>query len=85
MESASPATFAEHIERLDVTSRAFFENQFFNRGAFGETRQQTRTRVCSCYVTPKGRGSSRDSSNERAQSGPRSAAPPFRRPADAPV
>jgi hypothetical protein len=48
--AASP--FAEHIARLDHRARAFFENQFFNRGAFGQTKQQIARRLYGVLQVP---------------------------------
>ena len=52
METSDPSAFAPYIARLDPTSRAFFDNQFFNRGAFGETRQQIARRLYTVLQVP---------------------------------
>jgi hypothetical protein len=52
METTDPARFAADIARLDTTSRAFFDNQFFNRSAFGETRQQIARRLYTVLQVP---------------------------------
>jgi acylphosphatase len=52
METSDPSAFAPYIACLDPTSRAFFDNQFFNRGAFGETRQQIARRLYTVLQVP---------------------------------
>jgi hypothetical protein len=52
METSDASAFDEHVERLDPTVRAFFRNQFFNRGAFGETRQQIARRLHTVLQVP---------------------------------
>ena len=56
MEDSAPnvekSPFAEHIRALDPTSRAFFENQFYNRGAFGQTKQQIARRLYGVLQVP---------------------------------
>lgn len=52
METTDQSVFSEHIERLDPTARAFFQNQFFNRSAFGETRQQIARRLYTVLQVP---------------------------------
>jgi hypothetical protein len=47
---ASP--FAPHIRGLDHRAQAFFENQFFNRGAFGQTKQQIARRLYGVLQVP---------------------------------
>ena len=44
--------FKDHIARLDPTARAFFENQFYNRNAFGQTRQQIARRLYGVLQVP---------------------------------
>ena len=44
--------FARHGARLDQTARSFFENQFFNKQAFGTTRQQIARRLYAVLSVP---------------------------------
>ena len=44
--------FAEAITGLDATARGFFENQFYNRNAFGQTRQQIARRLYGVLQVP---------------------------------
>ena len=44
--------FAQPILRLDRTARSFFENQFFNKQAFGNTRQQIARRLYAVLSVP---------------------------------
>lgn len=44
--------FAPAIGRLDATARAFFENQFYNRNAFAQTRQQIARRLYGVLQVP---------------------------------
>ena len=44
--------FVEAIARLDPTARGFFENQFYNRNAFGQTRQQIARRLYGVLQVP---------------------------------
>lgn len=44
--------FRDAIERLDPTARAFFENQFYSRNAFGQTRQQIARRLYGVLQVP---------------------------------
>jgi hypothetical protein len=44
--------FKDHVARLDPTARAFFENQFYNRNAFGQTRQQIARRLYGVLQVP---------------------------------
>jgi type IV secretory pathway VirB4 component len=50
--SFNDSTFKDHIARLDPTARAFFENQFYNRNAFGQTRQQIARRLYGVLQVP---------------------------------
>jgi hypothetical protein len=43
--------FAQHIERLDSTSRAFFKNQFFTK-SYAQTRQQIARRLYGVLQVP---------------------------------
>ncbi|MEJ0011269.1 MAG: ATP-binding protein [Bauldia sp.] len=52
METNDPTPFASHIAKLDPTARAFFSNQFFNKTAFGETRQQIARRLYTVLQVP---------------------------------
>jgi hypothetical protein len=52
METNNPSRFAPAIATLDPTARAFFENQFFNKTAFGETRQQIARRLYTVLQVP---------------------------------
>jgi len=52
METPDASRFREHIDKLDPTARAFFDNQFFNRTAFGETRQQIARRLYTVLQVP---------------------------------
>ena len=47
---ASP--FAAHVAKLDRTAQTFFRNQFFNKNAFGATRQQIARRLYSVLAVP---------------------------------
>lgn len=44
--------FKDAIERLDPTARAFFVNQFYNRNAFGQTKQQIARRLYGVLQVP---------------------------------
>jgi hypothetical protein len=44
--------FKDAVMRLDPTARAFFENQFYNRNAFGQTRQQIARRLYGVLQVP---------------------------------
>lgn len=50
-KAASQSTFRPDIERLDRTSRAFFENEYYS-SAFGETRGQIKARLYSIVMHP---------------------------------
>jgi hypothetical protein len=51
-KSLSESPFAQPIARLDRTARSFFENQFFNKQAFGNTRQQIARRLYAVLSVP---------------------------------
>ena len=44
--------FAKHAAKLDRTARSFFEKQFFNKQAFGSTRQQIARRLYAVLAVP---------------------------------
>lgn len=44
--------FKDAVEKLDPTARAFFENQFYNRNAFAQTRQQIARRLYGVLQVP---------------------------------
>ena len=44
--------FKDGVFALDATARAFFENQFFNKSAFGQTRQQIARRLYGVLQVP---------------------------------
>lgn len=50
--SLHDSKFADAIGRLDTTARAFFENQFYNRNAFAQTRQQIARRLYGVLQVP---------------------------------
>ena len=50
--TAQDSKFAGAITALDPTARAFFENQFYNRNAFGQTRQQIARRLYGVLQVP---------------------------------
>ena len=52
---ASP--FAEHIRKLDPTSQAYFENQFFTK-TYSQTKQQIARRLYSVLQVPASIGCS---------------------------
>jgi hypothetical protein len=61
-KSFGESKFAAAAGSLDPTARSFFENQFFNKQAFGQTRQQLARRLYAvlsvraferCFSTPK--------------------------------
>ena len=52
VKSVHESKFREAIFALDDTARAFFENQFFNRSAFGQTRQQIARRLYGVLQVP---------------------------------
>jgi len=51
-KSFAESPFAKHGVRLDQTARSFFDNQFFNRQAFGTTRQQIARRLYAVLSVP---------------------------------
>lgn len=51
-KSVRESKFRDAILALDATARAFFENQFFNRSAFGQTRQQIARRLYGVLQVP---------------------------------
>jgi hypothetical protein len=50
--SLSDSKFADAIGRLDPTAQAFFANQFYNRNAFAQTRQQIARRLYGVLQVP---------------------------------
>jgi len=50
--SIHDSQFKDAVARLDPTARAFFENQFFNRNAFGQTKQQIARRLYGVLQVP---------------------------------
>jgi hypothetical protein len=50
--SVHDSAFKDWVARLDPTARAFFENQFYNRNAFGQTRQQIARRLYGVLQVP---------------------------------
>jgi hypothetical protein len=51
-KSIHDSQFKDAVARLDPTARAFFENQFFNRNAFGQTKQQIARRLYGVLQVP---------------------------------
>lgn len=51
-KSLAESRFAAAAEALDPTARSFFENQFFNKQAFGQTRQQLARRLYAVLSVP---------------------------------
>ncbi len=51
-KSLAESPFAKYGALLDQTARAFFENQFFNKQAFGTTRQQIARRLYAVLSVP---------------------------------
>src|SRR6202044_2114082 len=49
--SLDRSPFAEHIAKLDATSQAFFQNQFFSK-AFAQTKQQIARRLYGVLQVP---------------------------------
>jgi hypothetical protein len=56
MEDSSPtlasSPFASYIAQLDSRAQSFFQNQFFNRSAFGQTKQQIARRLYGVLQVP---------------------------------
>jgi len=52
VKSVHESKFRDAVMGLDPTARAFFENQFFNRSAFGQTRQQIARRLYGVLQVP---------------------------------
>jgi hypothetical protein len=56
MEDGSTSTekspFAKHIQALDLTSQAFFKNQFYKGGEFSQTKQQIARRLYGVLQVP---------------------------------
>lgn len=50
--SLHDSKFADAIGKLDPTARAFFQNQFYNRNAFAQTRQQIARRLYGVLQVP---------------------------------
>jgi hypothetical protein len=50
--SIHDSKFKDAVMRLDPTAGAFFENQFYNRNAFGQTRQQIARRLYGVLQVP---------------------------------
>ena len=50
--SIHDSQFKDAIQKLDLTARSFFENQFYNRNAFGQTRQQIARRLYGVLQVP---------------------------------
>ena len=51
-KSFKDSPFYAHAPKLDDTARAFFENQFFNKTAFGQTKQQLARRLYAILSVP---------------------------------
>jgi hypothetical protein len=51
-KSIHDSKFRDGIQKLDHTARAFFENQFYNRNAFAQTRQQIARRLYGVIQVP---------------------------------
>lgn len=51
-KSFAESPFAKHATKLDRTARSFFENQFFNKQAFGSMRQQIARRLYAVLAVP---------------------------------
>ena len=51
-KSFAESPFSKHGARLDHTARSFFDNQFFNKQAFGTTRQQIARRLYAVLSVP---------------------------------
>jgi hypothetical protein len=51
-KSFADSPFAKNASKLDRTARSFFENQFFNKQAFGSTRQQIARRLYAVLAVP---------------------------------
>ena len=51
-KSFSESPFAPYGAQLDKTARSFFDNQFFNKQAFGTTRQQIARRLYAVLSVP---------------------------------
>jgi hypothetical protein len=51
-KSFGESPFAPYAAKLDNTARSFFDNQFFNKQAFGATRQQIARRLYAVLSVP---------------------------------
>jgi hypothetical protein len=51
-DSAGRSRFAEHIGRMDAISRAFFENEYYDRN-FSSTRKEIKARLYSLLMRPE--------------------------------
>jgi hypothetical protein len=51
-KSFTESPFAPYAAKLDRTGKSFFENQFFNKQAFGTTRQQIARRLYAVLSVP---------------------------------
>ena len=50
--SVDASPFAQHIKALDLTSQAFFKNQFYSRKEFSQTKQQIARRLYGVLQVP---------------------------------
>lgn len=51
-KTVKESPFYPYIATLDPTARTFFENQFFNKQAFGQTKQQLARRLYAILAVP---------------------------------
>lgn len=51
-KTAKESPFYPYTSKLDPTARTFFENQFFNKQAFGQTKQQLARRLYAILSVP---------------------------------
>ena len=74
-KSFAESPFAAYGARLDKTARSFFDNQFFNKQAFGSTRQQIARRLLRrplrSRVRPHVLGEAQQARHVRRASGPK--------------